>query len=547
MKIVVCDDDALVYEQMKNIIASYSIVKNENLELTFYQTVEELLHAKHKYDILFLDIRFNNCDIGIDVAKKLRKAGNTSLIILLTSLHSKAIEGYEIGAYRYIVKPIIKEKMYAVLDEAISSIRSNYRVILVKDMYNTVVVKIQQILYIYSNARKRCLVTLAMLGPIGLQVYEKQVQALEAGALEQLVLFLIIMLTVNIVAIIIENLDGLLTQKMQLEITRNFGKPVFEYIQNVPLYHMSDSNFVADKERAINAVENDILLVVQNINGSIALIVSIIVLSVMVAQYDVLALVVLIIMVIVQNVFTKRGTSEGVELNKSLEMFKIKEAYFNKLFVDKNSSKEIRQWRLTDYIEGKRYWLNEEIKRKTLDLEKKWTGINLFWACVMYFFEFIYYIVLYIRYTRGSVMLGTLIYLIQVLSTYLVSFTQVIQHIKIIASIKYEIDTYFEFAEKTNGKPNIAKSRKNKSKKIIFENVDFEYKKRRLLQEISFSINPGEKILIVGENGSGKSTLLNLILGLLQPTRGKVDIGANKIALMAQESYKFNITIRESS
>lgn len=105
----------------------------------------------------------------------------------------------------------------------------------------------------------------------------------------------------------------------------------------------------------------------------------------MVAQYDVLALVVLIIMVIVQNVFTKRGTSEGVELNKSLEMFKIKEAYFNKLFVDKNSSKEIRQWRLTDYIEGKRYWLNEEIKRKTLDLEKKWTGINLFWACVMYF------------------------------------------------------------------------------------------------------------------------------------------------------------------
>ena len=275
MKIVVCDDDALVYEQMKNIIASYSIVKNENLELTFYQTVEELLHAKH------------------------------------------------------------------------------------------------------------------------------------------------------------------------------------------------------------------ILLVVQNINGSIALIVSIIVLSVMVAQYDVLALVVLIIMVIVQNVFTKRGTSEGVELNKSLEMFKIKEAYFNKLFVDKNSSKEIRQWRLTDYIEGKRYWLNEEIKRKTLDLEKKWTGINLFWACVMYFFEFIYYIVLYIRYTRGSVMLGTLIYLIQVLSTYLVSFTQVIQHIKIIASIKYEIDTYFEFAEKTNGKPNIAKSRKNKSKKIIFENVDFEYKKRRLMLEIA--------------------------------------------------------------
>lgn len=49
MKIVVCDDDALVYEQMKNIIASYSIVKNENLELTFYQTVEEVLILSHIY------------------------------------------------------------------------------------------------------------------------------------------------------------------------------------------------------------------------------------------------------------------------------------------------------------------------------------------------------------------------------------------------------------------------------------------------------------------------------------------------------------------
>lgn len=39
---------------------------------------------------------------------------------------------------------------------------------------------------------------------------------------------------------------------------------------------------------------------------------------------------------------------------------------------------------------------------------------------------------------------------------------------------------------------------------------------------------------------------MTISLGLLQPTRGKVDIGANKIALMAQESYKFNITIREN-
>ena len=62
----------------------------------------------------------------------------------------------------------------------------------------------------------------------------------------------------------------------------------------------------------------------------------------------------------------------------------------------------------------------------------------------------------------------------------------------------------------------------------------------KVLKGISFKVDKGEVLVVVGPSGCGKSTLLNLILGLLQPTRGKVDIGANKIALMAQESYKFN-------
>ena len=71
------------------------------------------------------------------------------------------------------------------------------------------------------------------------------------------------------------------------------------------------------------------------------------------------------------------------------------------------------------------------------------------------------------------------------------------------------------------------------------------YDNKEIVKGVSFNIERGNNLCIVGPNGCGKSTLLNLILGLLQPTRGKVDIGANKIALMAQESYKFNITIRE--
>lgn len=43
-----------------------------------------------------------------------------------------------------------------------------------------------------------------------------------------------------------------------------------------------------------------------------------------------------------------------------------------------------------------------------------------------------------------------------------------------------------------------------------------------LLKDISFSIAPGEALGVVGPSGAGKSTLLNLVLGLLEPTGGRI-------------------------
>lgn len=46
---------------------------------------------------------------------------------------------------------------------------------------------------------------------------------------------------------------------------------------------------------------------------------------------------------------------------------------------------------------------------------------------------------------------------------------------------------------------------------------------KTVLQDISFSVNPGEKVGILGQNGAGKSTLIKLISGAEQPTTGSID------------------------
>ena len=51
-----------------------------------------------------------------------------------------------------------------------------------------------------------------------------------------------------------------------------------------------------------------------------------------------------------------------------------------------------------------------------------------------------------------------------------------------------------------------------------------------LLENMNFSIKKGEKIAIIGETGSGKSTFLDILLGLLEPTKGEVVVNKSQIS-----------------
>jgi len=94
---------------------------------------------------------------------------------------------------------------------------------------------------------------------------------------------------------------------------------------------------------------------------------------------------------------------------------------------------------------------------------------------------------------------------------------------------------------------------------IKFENVDYSYfSYKKILNNISFSIEPGTKVGIIGASGVGKTTLCNLIFGFYYPTKGNIyfdnteihDLNLNSvrknIGYVVQNNFTFNGTILEN-
>lgn len=73
---------------------------------------------------------------------------------------------------------------------------------------------------------------------------------------------------------------------------------------------------------------------------------------------------------------------------------------------------------------------------------------------------------------------------------------------------------------------------------VAIKNLSFSYGEMSVLKDISFDIQPGQFIGVIGPNGGGKTTLLKLILGFLKPSAGEIEI-FGKPPLAARENIAY--------
>lgn len=157
MRIAVCDDEELFRIEFKSVLDKVLI--NAEYDIVTFSGGSSLYEAflKNPFDLVFLDIEMPGID-GITLAKRLRAVSENVQIVFLTSHIEYALEGYEVNALRYLVKPVDMNKLSEVL-KYIQDKKNNSRQIMIKQEGEDIVIDISDIIYMESMDKNVRIVT----------------------------------------------------------------------------------------------------------------------------------------------------------------------------------------------------------------------------------------------------------------------------------------------------------------------------------------------------------------------------------------------------
>ena len=215
---------------------------------------------------------------------------------------------------------------------------------------------------------------------------------------------------------------------------------------------------------------------------------------------------------------------------------------------DLNGVDEIKLW---DLFQSRDQVFREK-QEKVLGVQKRTTmigGWNSFWEMLL---EWSVTILLYVLggwlICAGSLTIGAVFAFVSY-SGYVTGPVSALINLKMyFARIFPSARRLFRFLDMETELDTGTTPLKSWPPKLEFRNVEFWYEEERpILQGVTFSVEPGEKITIIGQNGSGKSTILNLLLRFYEPKAGQILADGVDVQDIPLEEYRglFSVVSQE--
>ena len=153
--IALCEDNSLQREELKNNLSKVLDEIGVEYKLLTFETGEDLLREyPEKLDMLFLDIQMGELT-GMDTARKVREYDDKVEIIFITALWDYIQKGYEVRAFRYLIKPVKFKELQEQVTACIENIlHKRYTYITIKDKNNVLKIRTEDILFLETFERK---------------------------------------------------------------------------------------------------------------------------------------------------------------------------------------------------------------------------------------------------------------------------------------------------------------------------------------------------------------------------------------------------------
>ena len=120
MNVLICDDEWSVTEQVSELLQKHCAETGTQVRFHLFDAPCAIKDFA-EYDIAILDIDMGNFS-GIDLARRLRKEKPGIVIIFLTNFIQYAPEGFEVQAFRYLLKSDMQERLVSYFEDAVREV-----------------------------------------------------------------------------------------------------------------------------------------------------------------------------------------------------------------------------------------------------------------------------------------------------------------------------------------------------------------------------------------------------------------------------------------
>ncbi len=294
---------------------------------------------------------------------------------------------------------------------------------------------------------------------------------------------------------------------------------------------------ISEANPKMNAMFNKIVSLV----GSIT---TVLLTGVLFITLDWVGLVFVAVYVVVGMVLGKITNRIQFKLDTEILPKKRERNYIGRVFYLADYAKEIRLFRLAERLKKDFYELNTKIKASMKKYNTKITSllfVNDFVFGTLFMRGLYLVYLIFLKTVRQSIGLGDIVALFNATIRLFFTIKGITERVPGLLTDSLYIERLRKFLEYEDTIKSGCLSVPQQPCAIEFVNVSFAYDNESVLQNVSLTIKPGEKIAIVGYNGAGKTTLVKLLMRLYDPTEGEILL--NSVNIKEYDIVQYRRTI----